>query len=98
MPGSSRRVQAKEGSFEIREERWFDDETRRINKRINLLDTVSGENRRYRESVRIYEQEELLSILSPSGLGVEEIGGEFEGGGGGGVHVAFGSTKNAKAT
>ena len=69
-----------EGPFEIREERWFDDETRRINKRINLLDTASGENRRYRESVRIYEQEELLSILSPSGLGVEKICGDFEGG------------------
>ncbi len=68
-----------EGPFEIREERWFDDETRRINKRIHLLDTVSGEDRRYRESVRIYEQEEILSILSPSGLGVEKICGDFDG-------------------
>lgn len=69
-----------EGAFEIREERWFDERTLRINKRINLLDKASGESRRYQESVRVYGLEELLSILSPSGLEVERVCGDFEGG------------------
>ncbi len=68
-----------EGRFEIREERWFDDETLRVKKRIELLDTGSGERRDYRESVRIYGEDELLSILAPRGLKVDELRGDFTG-------------------
>ena len=68
-----------EGRFEIREERWFDDETLRVKKRIELLDTGSGERRSYRESVRIYGEDELLSILAPRGLKVDELRGDFTG-------------------
>ena len=73
------RSRREEGRFEIREERWFDDEALRVKKQIELLDTSNGERRSYRESVRIYGEDELLSILAPRGLEVDETCGDFTG-------------------
>lgn len=68
-----------EGSFEIAEERWFSQENRRVEKRIRLLDRTTGRKREYMESVRVYLQDEITSILAGRELKVEQVCGDFEG-------------------
>ncbi|MEE3181110.1 MAG: class I SAM-dependent methyltransferase [Planctomycetota bacterium] len=53
-----------EGSFEIAEERWFSQEDQRVEKRIRLLDRTTGRESEYMESVRVYLEDEIISILA----------------------------------
>ena len=68
-----------EGSFEIAEERWFSQENHRVEKRIRLLDRTTGRKSEYMESVRVYLDDEIISILAERDLKVEEVFGDFEG-------------------
>lgn len=68
-----------EGPFEITEERWFSRESRRVEKRIHLLDRSTGRERDYMESVRVYHEDEIISILGSRKLKVEQVCGDFEG-------------------
>ncbi len=69
-----------EGSFEIAEERWFSAENHRVEKRIRLLDRATGRESEYMESVRVYPEDEIISILAGRDLKVEQVFGDFEGG------------------
>ena len=68
-----------EGSFEIAEERWFSQEDQRVEKRIRLLDRTTGRESEYMESVRVYLEDEIISILAEQNLKVEQVFGDFEG-------------------
>ncbi len=68
-----------EGSFEIAEERWFSAENHRVEKRIRLLDRSTGRRSEYTESVRVYPQDEICSILAGQDLEVAQVFGDFEG-------------------
>ena len=68
-----------EGSFEIAEERWFSQEDQRVEKRIRLLDRTTGRESEYMESVRVYLEDEIISILAERNLKVEQVFGDFEG-------------------
>ena len=68
-----------EGSFEIAEERWFSQENHRVEKRIRLLDRTTGRESQYMESVRVYLEDEIISILAERDLKVEQVCGDFEG-------------------
>jgi SAM-dependent methyltransferase len=68
-----------EGSFEIAEKRWFSAENHRVEKRIRLLDRTTGRQSEYMESVRVYPEEEICSILAGQALKVEQVFGDFEG-------------------
>jgi len=66
------------GDYEIIERRWLDNETCRVNKTMVVqLDGV--EVNRSSESVRLYEQDELVALLDSAGLKVEAIYGDYEG-------------------
>lgn len=59
-------------------ERWYDANLQRINKRINV--TVPGQPpRRFLESVRTYQPEEVTIGLRWAGLDVESLFGNFSG-------------------
>ncbi len=68
-----------EGSFKIAEERWFSQENQRVEKRIRLLDRTTGRESEYMESVRVYLEDEIISILAERNLKVEQVFGDFEG-------------------
>jgi SAM-dependent methyltransferase len=64
--------------FELREERRLVDAGRRVVKQVDLrLD--SGERRRWREDVRLYEPEELDRMLLAAGLQPGPAWGDFDG-------------------
>ena len=73
------RTERRAGPFEVVEERWFDGSRRRIEKRIRLVDSRSGERREYIESVRVYEEDEIRELLTSEGLDVERVFGDFAG-------------------
>ncbi len=54
-------------------ERWYDEETRRINKRMRL------EGRTYLESVRAYSRDEVTIGARWAGLVVDDLYGNFQG-------------------
>lgn len=62
----------------VRIERWWDAETRRINKRIRV-EGADGLRRSYLESVRGYTLEEVSMGLSWAGLELTETYGNFDG-------------------
>jgi SAM-dependent methyltransferase len=65
--------------FELREERHLADGGRRVVKQVDLrLD--SGERRRWREDVRLYEPDELERMLAVAGLDPGPAWGDFDGG------------------
>ncbi|MCC6488922.1 MAG: methyltransferase domain-containing protein [Candidatus Hydrogenedentes bacterium] len=66
------------GSFEIRETRWIDAATRRVNKTTRLF-RDGRELERTEESVQLYSQTELRSLLAEAGLRVEAVYGDYEG-------------------
>ncbi len=68
----------REGDRRVRIERWFDETTRRINKRIRV-ETPSGPPRTFLESVRGYRRNEVEMGLSWAGLRLTETYGNFEG-------------------
>lgn len=65
--------------YEIRERRWIDTATRRVNKQTEISQGGTIINRSS-ESVRLYEQDELLKLLHGAGLDVEAIYGDYDGG------------------
>lgn len=73
-PGETRR----EDDRKIRIERWFDETTRRINKRIRV-ETPDGPPRTFLESVRGYRRNEVEMGLSWAGLRLTHTYGNFEG-------------------
>ncbi len=73
VPRSERR----DGPFEIHEERAYDGG--RIEKKIRLKDTTTGEVREYFESVRVYREEEIRGLLDGVGLEVDHVFGDFGG-------------------
>ena len=63
---------------EARVERWYDEKTNRINKRIAV--SAPGEpSRTFLESVRVYQPEEVTIGLRWAGLEVEGLFGNFQG-------------------
>lgn len=58
-------------------ERWYDTETRRINKRMKLKG--QGPTRTYLESVRAYSRDEVTIGLRWAGLEVDRLYGNFQG-------------------
>ncbi|MBX7257539.1 MAG: class I SAM-dependent methyltransferase [Candidatus Hydrogenedentes bacterium] len=73
-PSSSR---TSEG-YEIRETRWIDLALRRVNKSTRVLkDGMEVEHTS--ESVRLYEQEEFVSMLRGAGLSVDQCYGNYAG-------------------
>jgi SAM-dependent methyltransferase len=68
-------------SFEGRRieiERWYDSQSRRLNKRIRV-ETPERGCRTFLESVRAYEQQEVTSGLRWAGLEVDAVFGDFNG-------------------
>jgi SAM-dependent methyltransferase len=64
--------------YDVDIERWFDERTQRVNKRIR----VHGPGTRaqtFLESVRAYTRTEVESFLMQSGLAVDRLYGNFEG-------------------
>jgi len=63
------------GGLEVREKRWI--KNRRIHKKIQLKQ--NDQNKTYYESVRLYEYDEMNSILKKAGIRVEKVFGEYSG-------------------
>jgi len=60
-------------------ERWFDEGSQRVNKRIRIED-AEGRSRNFLESVRAYTEEEVTIGLRWAGLEVDGAYGDFGGG------------------
>ncbi|NUM55740.1 MAG: class I SAM-dependent methyltransferase [Candidatus Hydrogenedentes bacterium] len=69
----SRRVS---GRYEIAEKRWIDEATHRINKRITVR-TNGVDTYRFFESVRLYSEQEMRSLLPIAGLQIQRIFGGY---------------------
>lgn len=66
------------GSFEIRETRWLDTAARRVNKTTRLF-RDGHELEKTEESVQLYSETELKSLLVEAGLRVEAVYGDYDG-------------------
>ena len=67
----------RENGYEVVQERRYDEQRRRIEKKIKL---VEGEKQRhYFESVRLYSLAEMKTLLSRAGLVVDHAYGDFDG-------------------
>ena len=66
------------GEFEIRERRWIDETTRRVNK-VTEVERDGALINRSSESVRLYERSELLALLEQAGLRMESLYGNYDG-------------------
>lgn len=73
-PRETREVEGRQVDIE----RWYDADSRRINKRIQLRATGSA-SRTYLESVRAYSREEVVIGLRWAGLEVNATFGNFQG-------------------
>jgi ubiquinone/menaquinone biosynthesis C-methylase UbiE len=65
------------GEKEYRIRRWWNPETRRVEKQIQVR--RAGSTVTFRESVRAYTAQELSEMFRQAGLAVEETWGDFEG-------------------
>lgn len=63
---------------EVAIERWYDESSRRINKRMRLRDQAGG-TRTYLESVRAYSEDEVTIGLRWAGLETDAVYGDFAG-------------------
>lgn len=72
-----RDVQESEGR-RVEIERWYDPQSRRINKRIRVQ-TPGGLPRTFLESVRAYSSEEVTIGMRWAGLEVDQLFGSFQG-------------------
>ena len=61
----------------IIQERWIDDSTHRVNKKITL--NKNGEKSVFNESVRMYSLQEIIEMLPSEGLRLTEVYGDFDG-------------------
>jgi len=66
------------GEKEYRIRRWWNPQTRRLEKEIEVR--RGGSTETFRESVRAYTAEELVEIFRQAGLAIEETWGGFDGG------------------
>ena len=66
------------GEREYRIRRWWNEETKRVEKEIEVR--RAGSTMTFRESVRAYTAEELCQMFRRAGLAVEKTWGDFEGG------------------
>jgi SAM-dependent methyltransferase len=73
---SRERLQLRGNEVEI--ERWFDDHTQRVKKRIRVHAPKRGVET-FLESVRAYNRDEVLDGLRGAGLEVTELYGNFQG-------------------
>jgi len=73
------RTERTAGPFAVIEERWFDAERRRVEKRIRLRDTRDGTRKEYVESVRVWREDEFRRLLSAAGLEVDDVYGDLSG-------------------
>lgn len=65
------------GDREYRIRRWWDAETQRVLKEIEVR--RGGSTETFRESVRAYSAEELTAMFTGAGLVVEKLWGDFDG-------------------
>lgn len=67
------------GGFEIHDRRWIDNETKRVNKvtEVRRDGVVINQSS---ESVRLYDEAELLDLLDRAGLRMEALYGNYDGG------------------
>lgn len=65
------------GGRNYRIRRWWNEETRRVEKEIEVR--RGGSTRIFRESVRAYEPEELTAMFETAGLVIESTWGDFDG-------------------
>ena len=61
----------------IIQERWIDDSTHRVNKKITL--NKNGEKSVFNESVRMYSLQEIRDMLPIERLELTEVFGDFDG-------------------
>lgn len=66
-----------EGDFLLRQERFYDRTSERIEKKITLKE--NGETREYFESVRLYTLDEMQQLLTKTELELENVYGDFDG-------------------
>ena len=64
--------------YEIRETRWIDAGTHRVNKTVRVF-RGGNEVERTEESVQLYSQAELSSLLAEGGLRVDAVYGDYDG-------------------
>jgi SAM-dependent methyltransferase len=66
------------GDREVIIERWLDGAQNRVEKRISIKSPL-GKIQEYRESVRLYDLEELKQMLAQSGIYLKQIFGDYGG-------------------
>jgi SAM-dependent methyltransferase len=66
------------GDQELIVERWVDEAQNRVEKRISIK-SPGGAIQEYRESVRLYDVEELQQMLEQSGIILKQIFGDYDG-------------------
>jgi SAM-dependent methyltransferase len=64
---------------DVRQNRHVDEKTGRVEKDI-LIRNPGGEERTYRESVRLYTRDEMAGMIAGSGLTLEGVHGDFRAG------------------
>ena len=64
--------------YEVEIERWFDERTQRVNKRIRVH-SPHRKAQTFLESVRAYTRQEVEESLSRAGLIVDQLFGDFQG-------------------
>ena len=68
----------RQDSYEIRESRWIDETRNRINKTTHVF-REGTKLHESEESVRLYTQDELATILRRAGLSVDNVYGDYNG-------------------
>ena len=66
------------GGYRVLEDRWIDEERRRVNKTTRVID-ADREMALFEESVALYEEEEFPGLLREAGLEPEETFGGYDG-------------------
>jgi SAM-dependent methyltransferase len=64
--------------YEIRERRWIDRATHRVNKHVEVL-RESRDAGEWTESVRLYEEQEFRALIADGGLRVRQLFGNYDG-------------------
>ncbi len=59
----------------IREKRWIEDGY--VKKQISVSDAEAGEPRHYLEQVRLYQQEDMIQMLTDAGFGQLQVYGDY---------------------
>lgn len=67
------------GRYELHERRRLTEDGRRVVKDVTLRRRDADGERRWREDVRLYEPDELATLLAGAGLRVERTLGDFDG-------------------